>query len=371
MNVLQSVRMLSCQVLPLLLLLGGTALLAGEQAADTAPKAPAAAAAAGEALEAVTRQGELTMTLRVTPKEPSLSGTLELEVTVEGPAGVAFEAPPFGDAVGDFLVRDYSEKPAGGPNDGSQDNRVRRKWWYRLEPVHSGTHLIRSFAVDVRDTRPGAPAEPQLFESDPLEVEVRSSLGPGVPKLSDLKPMQGPREPQRELWIYIAAGLGALVALAAVLLLARRKRSAAPVEAVDRRTPEEIAQAELAALLKEDLHGSGLFKEFYLRLTGIVREYIERRTGVHAPEQTTEEFLREIRTRGVFPLERSQRLAEFLEAADLVKYAGQTPSARQLEDAIARAQEFIGQSSAFASLPETASVPEAAASTGAPTGGGR
>ena len=78
-------------------------------------------------------------------------------------------------------------------------------------------------------------------------------------------------------------------------------------------------------LLAENLPAHGLVKEFYLRLTGIVRQYVEDTTGIRAPEQTTEEFLRDMRSSSVFPADRSARLAEFLEAADLVKYAGQEP----------------------------------------------
>ena len=48
-------------------------------------------------------------------------------------------------------------------------------------------------------------------------------------------------------------------------------------------------------LLAENLPAQGLVKEFYLRLTGIVRQYVEDTTGIRAPEQTTEEFLRDMR----------------------------------------------------------------------------
>ena len=108
-----------------------------------------------------------------------------------------------------------------------------------------------------------------------------------------------------------------------------------------RRTPEEIAHSELALLLAEQLPARGLVKEFYLRLTGIVRQFIEGTTGLRAPEQTTEEFLRDMRTGEVFSVERSARLKEFLEAADMVKYAGQQPNEDQIELSIARAREFI------------------------------
>jgi hypothetical protein len=60
-----------------------------------------------------------------------------------------------------------------------------------------------------------------------------------------------------------------------------------------------------------------------------------------------------MRSRNVFPPERSVQLANFLEAADMVKYAAMEPGERQIEDAIARAQEFVGLPSAFRPLPET------------------
>ena len=40
-------------------------------------------------------------------------------------------------------------------------------------------------------------------------------------------------------------------------------------------------------------------------------------------------------------MEQSHRLKEFLEAADMVKYAGQRPDALQIDTSIARAKEFI------------------------------
>ncbi|MFY8199210.1 MAG: hypothetical protein ACOVLE_00965, partial [Pirellula staleyi] len=63
--------------------------------------------------------------------------------------------------------------------------------------------------------------------------------------------------------------------------------------------------------------------------------------GIHAPEQTTEEFLRDTRTNEYFAADQSLRLKEFLEAADMVKYAGQQPDNVQVELSILRAREFI------------------------------
>jgi hypothetical protein len=274
--------------------------------------------------------------VRVWPSKPRLSDLVEMDVRVESQPDVEIKPPAFGQAVGDFLIRDYSERP---PEGGA--GNVRR-FHYQLEPAHAGKHLIRSVSIEFVDKRPNSErrAEPALIETDPLEVDVTSELGDKAPSLADLEPMLPPQPVPQAFatgWL-VASGLGVLLAILVVLGLRRRKRQ--PIEP-RRQTPEEIAHAALALLLAENLPGRGLVKEFYLRLTGIVRQYVEDTTGIRAPEQTTEEFLRDMRSRAAFPPERSVRLAEFLEAADLVKYGGQQPEEGQLEQAIARAHEFV------------------------------
>ena len=120
-----------------------------------------------------------------------------------------------------------------------------------------------------------------------------------------------------------------------------RRRSRTIGEQIYQPTAEEIAHLQLEKLLAEDLPSQGMFKDFYLRLTGIVRHYIEGITGLRAPEQTTEEFLREMGKKETFSTVQSYRLKEFLEAADMVKYAGQQPDSLQIDTSILRAKEFI------------------------------
>jgi hypothetical protein len=83
-------------------------------------------------------------------------------------------------------------------------------------------------------------------------------------------------------------------------------------------------------------------KGFYVELTGIVRRFIERTTAIHAPEQTTEEFLREIGSGAAFTRDERQRLKDFLESADLVKFAAHQPQFVDVEEAFRRAKVFVG-----------------------------
>jgi hypothetical protein len=290
----------------------------------------------GNTIERHAEKGPVKLFVRVWPREPRLSDLVDMEVTAESQPDVEIKPPAFGQAVGDFLIRDYSERP---PDAGA--GNVRR-FHYQLEPTHAGKHLIRSVSLEFVDKRPSSErkGEAAFIETDPLEVNVTSELGNEAPSLANLEPMLPPRTVPRTwpmVWLWALAFAGVLAVLVVVMMRRRKRR---PIEP-RRQTPEEIAQAALALLLTENLPARGLVKEFYVRLTGIVRQYVEDTTGIRAPEQTTEEFLRDMRSRAVFPPERSARLAEFLEAADMVKYAGQQPAESQVDQAIMRAHEFV------------------------------
>ena len=95
--------------------------------------------------------------------------------------------------------------------------------------------------------------------------------------------------------------LGAAICIfLAVLVLFRRHRREMNAVEMRQKTPKEIAHEAFAVLLSEQLPAAGRIKDFYLRLTGIVRVFIEGTTGLRAPEQTTEEFLHVMRSRDVF-----------------------------------------------------------------------
>ena len=304
-------------------------------------------------IERIAEKGPVKMTVRFSPKEPRLSDMIDMDLIIEALPDVEIKPPDFGQGVGDFLVRDYTER--AGETAAGSGKKIRR-FHYQLEPAHAGKHLIRSVSMEFTDKRKDSESkgEPVLLETDPLEINVTSELGDKTPSLTDLAPMLPPKPlPPKPIWIWLGIAAGVIVLIVAALILRKRLQKAAVAVEI-RRTPEEIAHEALKALLAENLPGKGLHKEFYVRLTGIVRVYIEGTTGLHAPEQTTEEFLRAMRARTIFPAERSVQLANFLEAADMVKYAAMHPGERQLEESIARAQEFVGLPSAFRPLPEPA-----------------
>ncbi len=138
-------------------------------------------------------------------------------------------------------------------------------------------------------------------------------------------------------WLYWSVGSGTALALAGVALLAWPNRSS-------RRSAKDRALAELAELQQSDLLAKGLTEQYYVRLTTIVRQYIENQFGIAAPKLTTEEFLDQTASSSLLDDGQRGTLRVFLSLADLVKFARFQPGHEDANQAIQRATQFIEQS---------------------------
>ena len=287
------------------------------------------------AARSVVERGPVRLTVEVTPGQPRLSDEPRLTLMIEAAAGVRIETPPFGDAVGDFLIRDFHEPLPASTDDGRQIIRQ----VYTMEPTRAGSLTIAPIAVHFQDGRPQGDGQRHTIESDAVKVEVSTILLDEAPSLAQLRPATGPLElksSNRSAVWWILSGLA--MTAAAVFVIWRRRRAIATEPVL---TPRELAWRELDQLTAQRLADTDV-KLYYVQLTGIVRRFIERSTGIRAPEQTTEEFLREIAGHDRFASDEQRRLREFLEAADLVKFAGFQPHPHDVEESFERARRFIG-----------------------------
>ena len=108
--------------------------------------------------------------------------------------------------------------------------------------------------------------------------------------------------------------------------------------------PEEIALQELERLLADDLLVRGEIHVFHLRISDILRRYIENRFGLKAPERTTEEFLTELsqaRSENALLGRHKILLAGFLTQCDLVKFAKHEPTIAESEKTVVICRDFI------------------------------
>ncbi|MFO0949307.1 MAG: hypothetical protein U1D30_25915 [Planctomycetota bacterium] len=280
--------------------------------------------------------GPVRMTVRVEPAKPRLSDEITLTLTLDSEEGVTVEKPPFGSELGEFVIRDLREPLAK-----TRDGREVREQIFTLEPTKAGTLRLDPIRVVYKDTRKNGDQKEHDVVSKSLTVEVSSEMGTKTPSLTDLAPAAAPVAVHAPIspWTWALLAVGTL-ACVAIIILGRRWRNAVRERKAAPLSPRMLAELELRKLLESGLLEKDL-KLFYVELTGIVRRYIERTEGIHAPEQTTEEFLREIGEHPSYIQGRRERLKNFLESADLVKFAGYKPHLPAVEESIRRARVFV------------------------------
>jgi hypothetical protein len=153
--------------------------------------------------------------------------------------------------------------------------------------------------------------------------------------MEDIRDIKGP-VPLPSDWWWLWVVLGVIVAGAVAFWLWRRREHPVSGETPVLLTPFEVAMDSLRRLREVSLP----VEEFYTRLSDIVRQYIEARFGLRAPERTTEEFLAE----ATLPRDSMALLGEFLREADLVKFARYRPGNEDMDRAFDAAETFIRRS---------------------------
>ena len=98
----------------------------------------------------------------------------------------------------------------------------------------------------------------------------------------------------------------------------------------------------LAALKASDLWQNGQDKEYFTRLTDILRVYIDRRFGIKAVELTSSQIMEKIKKNNEAHIANDQ-LNNVLEVADFGKCANMHTLADDNEIAYQRAVNFVEQ----------------------------
>lgn len=114
-------------------------------------------------------------------------------------------------------------------------------------------------------------------------------------------------------WTALIAAAALLIIAGLLLLRRRRIRLAAPVP------PEKTALAALDSL-RAEIEALDA-RAFAVRVSHILRVYIEGRFGLHAPKRSTEEFLAEAAASPRLTAEQQAWLAAFLVHCDRSKFA--------------------------------------------------
>ena len=286
------------------------------------------------AVDKVYERGPVAVHVRVDKTTMTIADTVLVQFEAALGPGYEIEMPKVDKVLENFGIVDWDNL---GTRLDANDNVVTTRQ-YRLEPFLSGNYEIPAFTFTFYDVN--EPDAKHELTSDPIAVEVTSLLGDQRAELV-IEDIEGPVEIPKKAsfwWLWLLA-IPPVVAAVVVWLCLHKRRVKRLIRIF--KPAHEIAYARLRALVAQNLVEAGRLKEFYERISGILRHYIEDRFNLHAPERTTEEFLAELQSTNVLAASDKDVLGEFLTHCDLVKFARHDPTAEQIQRTFDLVKDFI------------------------------
>jgi hypothetical protein len=283
-------------------------------------------------------RGPVKCRIDVDKSEITIAERINLTITVDIDETYEVDLPPTGEKLAEFGIVDYHTTMPSLSTDGRKT--ISRS--YVLEPFLSGDYTIPAMTVSF--WKSGEKEETvHTIETEALSVLVKSLLPETFQdmKIHDIRqPVSLPQS--MAIWIWSAAISGALIMLGLLgFYIYRKRRNAAIIEAENFIPAHEIAFADLERLVAENYIEKGHIKPFYHGVSNILRQYIENRFNINAPEQTTEEFLAGLETNNAFPVNFKELLKDFLRHCDLVKFAAHQPTTNDIQNTFDSCKTFI------------------------------
>ncbi|MCA9187883.1 MAG: BatD family protein [Pirellulaceae bacterium] len=268
-------------------------------------------------------------------KSVQVAEPIALTIQIEAPDNTAISFPSVPDALGDFHVVDTQDQMDIPTGTGRLFTRR-----YLLECYYSGAHVIPAITVAyrLRETNTAHSALAQQMTTPEIPIHVTSTLEGSIDPSTfrDIKDALAIPESNRTspaIWWSLGAG-GLALALATALILASRRSAPQP-------SATQLALRQLDELERSTLLAEGRIDEYYVRLTSVVRHFLERRLEIPASRMTTAEFFEGLRAQDLLVSGLRERLTQFLTTADMVKFAGATPDSSSSTNALDTARRMI------------------------------
>ena len=258
-------------------------------------------------------------------------------LNIDQPSGISLSLPVLKDTLTGKI-----EILAGPESDTVELNsdRIRIIEKYLVTSFDSGFHRVDPVYAEIS----GADGIKRFFSDYSVLEVTRARITP--PDSAEIFDIEGPyRAPITAGEVLPWALLAIIVLLLAWLIikLIRRlkKEKKEETKPVATEPAHVIAFRELSLLRDEQLWQKGDAKKYYIRLTGIVRQYLENRYNVNSLEMTTSETLDALVKTGFKKNESYNRLKSVLNQADLVKFAKYKPDPVENDTVFNESWEFV------------------------------
>jgi len=265
---------------------------------------------------------------QVAPKEIYIGDRVTMDLSVDY-AGAELVPPDFSAGAGEFEVLAVAQAPgkaAGGKTSVS----------FRLQLTTFSTGTITLAGLPITFKKPDGTFIEARTNAIPIKVK---SLLEEQGDQGGLRPLKGLYNFRSWWWVWVLTGVAAAALLYWLWTLRKRKDAASAERAVPLLSPEDEAAAALTELEIEPVNEETI-RDYYFRLSNILRRYIERRHDIPALEMTTSELLSGFRKLNL-PVSATLICREFQDNADLVKFAKLMPSPEEVPADVARVRAFI------------------------------
>ncbi len=253
------------------------------------------------------------------------------------PEGKWVQSPVFSDKITDGIEL---VEPVANDTSTSPDGHLVVRQSYTVTSFTDSLYLIPAYPfipVGTTDTVWSNPVSLKVIQ--PFEIDTAANA------ITDIKEVMDPpfswKYFLKTIFPWIIAFHILLAILYFVLTLLRKKPGMAGVVAEVKVPPYVKAIEQLQQLKEEKLWQQNLQKEYFTRLTDILREYIELSFTIPAPELTSDEILGQLIQLKKENKEAYTRLQQLLQLADLVKFAKWYATPGENEQCLSNAVEFV------------------------------
>ena len=265
----------------------------------------------------------------------TIGDKINYKITVDFPENVEVFFPETKDKVGGLAVKDFAV------SDIERDNgRITRELSYVLETYKASSYIIPAFDIKYKEK---LKSEAEVAKTPEIFIEVVTMLDPDASDVRGIKPPVSLNKRYFKLYIIIAIIFGVLLLAAVVLHYIYHRKQRETESIPEPLSAHQIAYNDLESLKAMNLISKGQIKEYYYRLSDIVRHYIENRFKLMAPERTTEEFLAEMTVTDRLTGVHKELVGNFLEHCDMVKFAAYGPDSREIENSFSSAKKLVDE----------------------------
>jgi len=261
----------------------------------------------------------------------TIGDRVKYEVIVEYDNGIEIGPYAPGKNLGEFEVKDYK---VDAPKK-TKNGRIISRAVYTIAAFTTGEFTIPGLKIKYK----GMDKQEKEIASNEIKINVEG-VKPGPNDKDDIRPLKGPAEIKRSFFALLSAACILFAAVIAAFIYFKKKKRKEEKPAPPPRPAEEIAKDALKALREMRLAEKGLIKEYYIRLSDIIRTYIENRYRIFAMDRTTWELFQEMKSKRM-DRQHVDTINNFLEGCDMVKFAKYTPGQKEIEEAYKRAEEII------------------------------